>query len=1729
VDHDGVGRTAHDVVDFNGDGLPDLLDASDQNLDCSVDADGDGQPDDSDGDGLLDGLAGCTKVFFNTGQGFAAEPVYVQTPLYGSYKSAIRLWQFNGETYLDLFDVNGDGLPDSVYRVYGPIDGEWVDYWQVALNEGSNLEPFAGIPGVGPYGVALGLGPRRWPGASGPIRKTSNGLTRIDILDFNGDGMLDYVAIEDGVWTVRLNANPYRPNLLVTMLNGLGGQTDVVYEPSTLSDNTGGDHLPDLPFSTWVVTSLRETDGLCDPGNVNVFDPEANACIPQGHERQSQIQYADGRFEVLPGEREFRGFRTVYRIDLDGNATLTTFGQDAPTKGKVLEVDTYAGNPEGPSGAYPVRLDINYWDTIPFPGSQADRSQVWLGATDRITYDLATTFPHVLETVNEQPDEFGNVPHTKTFGLFETHRVDSYTDYAVPASGTPTYGGPVRNRPSHTRSEGAVGPATEQWFFYDGRTDASVEEGNLTRVESWLDTVTGPGAVACGADGSKQCVPVNHTYDDYGNIETIEDARHAITTTQYDERSLHPFLVTNALGHNTQTEIDYRWGKPKTVIDSNDVHTEYQYDELGRLKCVARPGDSLTWDDCSERYTYTYGVPGEYSTVLVERKEPSNRAQAESGDPDGVPGYVRSTEHFDALGRHRYITTYRVVDGQGQVIVGDKVEYDVGGRVSLRYYPYPENEPSSNGSTSFDYHLNGHPDYIDPLGRVHTVTNVDGTTRTTSYDPYVTTTVDEEGNQTANTVDCYGRVTETQVYVGGSVYASTQNTYDAADRLLTRTQNGNANTRITNTYDSLGRKIRITDPDSGLWEYDYDAVGNLIFQNDPQAGQHVEFCYDLLNRVKRQYYFDDDAPHGRHDCASTTEPQIRYTYDEGSYGIGRLHLVEDLSGSTSFTYDSRGRTTSTTKTIIVDGAPTTATTWFEYDAADHLIRTWYPDQEAVTTGYDDAGQPDALYSAERSYVASMTYDLVGRMRQLTHGNGVIDAREYYGAPGPALPDPHRLSRITTAGPGGTYLDVKYESYTPRGFLEDVEDQRDAQYGDSRLSNTAVFTYDSLGRLIAMNRPSALDVFGYNTFGNITQKEGKVIHYDDPARPHRATSVCIMGGACTDLSHDSNGNRTGKDGGAQTYEFTHDDHLETLTANSETVNFLYDYTGRRVAKIADGGSTVTRYYSELAEATNDGYLTKFYFIGGVRLAAQRTDAAYQFAAVEMGPITVASVWAGRPVLALLVRSDVQRGAAIAMVLIAFGLIAAPWRRRPVVGIAVRHGHVIGVVIAFTLGTLPWPLIFLPSAAVADTPTPTPRLRCVAHTPTPRPPEVWHYHQDYLGSTQVVTTAEGLIQEQIRYRAYGEIRGRWNRYNAEISSPDANRRYEFTGYETELTSGLEYAGARFYDPVLGSFLTHDPARQFANPYSYTGWNPVNAVDPGGEISGFVAALIIIGAVATASAIDVGVRTGDAGSAFEAFGAAVFFGISTLPLPIVAQAALPAPVFYSIAAAGGAYGTYAAADQGYYATAIVSGALTLWAAYGALKGPEGESIGDSKQTARVARSGSTAQGGSSPGPQFAADSSSLSDANNDIRVDEVIIVTATRLDGLRSPWIDPVDILAGAFAGAFVAGMIRGAAGAGGRALATSAEVRGAQSAATAVRLSKQLASEEGVSEVLTTGGKVIAGRATNVPLRDAGRLASQYGGSAADWVKVTSTAPGHLQTHAYRNLMTGEVVELKSILP
>jgi hypothetical protein len=84
-----------------------------------------------------------------------------------------------------------------------------------------------------------------------------------------------------------------------------------------------------------------------------------------------------------------------------------------------------------------------------------------------------------------------------------------------------------------------------------------------------------------------------------------------------------------------------------------------------------------------------------------------------------------------------------------------------------------------------------------------------------------------------------------------------------------------------------------------------------------------------------------------------------------------------------------------------------------------------------------------------------------------------------------------------------------------------------------------------------------------------------------------------------------------------------------------------------------------------------------------------------------------------------------------------------------------------------------------------------------------------------------------------------------------------------------------------------------------------------------------------------------------------------------------------------------------------------------------------------------------------------------------------------------------------------------------------------------LNRSLASEAQLAQVLARDGLPILGAGTGTALGDAARLAAEYGGSAADWVKVTSesyTSASGLQfeIHAFQNAIIDAVVEAKTVI-
>jgi RHS repeat-associated protein len=111
---------------------------------------------------------------------------------------------------------------------------------------------------------------------------------------------------------------------------------------------------------------------------------------------------------------------------------------------------------------------------------------------------------------------------------------------------------------------------------------------------------------------------------------------------------------------------------------------------------------------------------------------------------------------------------------------------------------------------------------------------------------------------------------------------------------------------------------------------------------------------------------------------------------------------------------------------------------------------------------------------------------------------------------------------------------------------------------------------------------------------------------------------------------------------------------------------------------------------------------------------------------------------------------------------------------------------------------------------------------------------HYHLDHLGTPRVITDASGQLitddeGEPIGLNAYSP-------FGIQLIG-EGEERLKFTGHERD-TGSIDYMHARYHSPMVGRFLSVDPAggrvggSKGCNRYSYVENNPIRAIDPNGE---------------------------------------------------------------------------------------------------------------------------------------------------------------------------------------------------------------------------------------------------------------------------------------------------------
>jgi RHS repeat-associated protein len=370
----------------------------------------------------------------------------------------------------------------------------------------------------------------------------------------------------------------------------------------------------------------------------------------------------------------------------------------------------------------------------------------------------------------------------------------------------------------------------------------------------------------------------------------------------------------------------------------------------------------------------------------------------------------------------------------------------------------------------------------------------------------------------------------------------------------------------TINYDVAGRKTSMVDPDMGAWSYAYDALSNLTRQTDAK-NQRICLYYDGLNRVTGKHYRTDDT-------CPTANPTLNVScsYDANLWGIGLRTGMADVSGSTAWSYDNRGRMTSEAKTITGAGTYTTAWT---YTNADQVKTMTYPKSgEVVTSNYLPHGTLNSLTSSFGStYLTSAAVDAAGRATVFNLGNGTQTIYTYNTWAETDGKQSGRLKKLQSGTSesltaGAPSLQSFEYAYDWAGNITDI-----TQKVGSQSVETPHYDYDEINRLTSVTyggNPTTT-TYDANT-GNLATKASKTLGYGTQAancpggaltKVHAVTS---LDGTTNTYCYDANGNMTRRTIGTNIYNLSYDpeNRLTQISGGGGPVfDYVYDGDGQRV--------------------------------------------------------------------------------------------------------------------------------------------------------------------------------------------------------------------------------------------------------------------------------------------------------------------------------------------------------------------------------------------------------------------------------------------------------------------------------------------------------------------------------------------------------------------------------------
>ena len=408
--------------------------------------------------------------------------------------------------------------------------------------------------------------------------------------------------------------------------------------------------------------------------------------------------------------------------------------------------------------------------------------------------------------------------------------------------------------------------------------------------------------------------------------------------------------------------------------------------------------------------------------------------------------------------------------------------------------------------------------------------------------------------------------------------------------------------------DTLGRITQITDPQGNVYQYAYDASGNLATVTYPNTTQPSTYTYDVNHLYLSGTDFrNNPLPSSSYYTATDTDTN-------GNSLAGRLQSVTDgLGETTGYAYNLATNTTTITYPQYASGNVGTAT--LAYDNLGNLLSTTDPLGHTTTNTYDsnrnllsvtdplghttsytydpNGNKTSSTYPATASSTnttSTTVYNQYSEPTSTTDELGNVRAFNYDGNYNPqSVTDSagtlasFLFNADSTLAAGAIGYDITGQPAKASQFAYDLNgnliNRTDA------LGRVTSYTYDSLGRKVTMVQPplsgsstsAATTSYQYDTLGNLTQTAAPL-------------------GRTTSSQFDANGNKTSDTdalGHITTYQYDALNRLTTTTyptspatASSRT----YDFRGNVVNETDQAGNVTNHVYDLAGRPTS---VTKAY--------------------------------------------------------------------------------------------------------------------------------------------------------------------------------------------------------------------------------------------------------------------------------------------------------------------------------------------------------------------------------------------------------------------------------------------------------------------------------------------------------------------------------------------------------